>query len=207
MSEVKVVKRITHVAKMPPKPFPAFTTPRLENRKIQAIAIGASTGGPPVLQKILSGLPPDFPAPLLIVQHIAAGFAEGFADWLAGASRFPLHLALNGEPLLPGQAYVAPDGFHLGLGDGLRILLSDQPPENGLRPSVAHLFLSVAQVLGPAAVGVLLTGMGRDGAEELKLLRNKGAITIAQDEESSVVHGMPGEAIKLGAAAWTLPPE
>jgi len=95
----------------------------------------------------------------------------------------------------------------MGIGVGPRIVLNDQPPENGLRPSVANLFRSVTQVLGPAAVGVLLTGMGRDGAEELKAMKEKGAITIAQDKESAIVHGMPGEAINIDAATYVLPPE
>ncbi len=207
MSEVKVVKRI-------PRPFqahiavqPKISTPLLKTAGIQAIAIGASTGGPPVLQKILSDLPQGFPVPVLIVQHIAQGFVEGFTEWLSGASRFPVSVASHGERLEPGHGYVAPDGFHLGVGNGLRIVLSDHAPENGMRPSADHLFRTVAQALGPAAVGVLLTGMGRDGAVGLKTMKEKGAITIAQDEESSVVHGMPGEAIKLGAATQVLPPE
>jgi len=144
---------------------------------------------------------------VLIVQHIAQGFTEGFAEWISNASGFPVRVASHGERLAPRHGYVAPDGFHLGLENGLRIALSSLAPENGMRPSVSYLFRSIAQVLGPAAVGVMLTGMGRDGAEELKTLKEMGAITIAQDEESSVVHGMPGEAIKLGAATYVLPPE
>ena len=108
---------------------------------------------------------------------------------------------------MPGQAYVAPDGFHMGVSEGPRILLSDHAPENGLRPSVAYLFRLVTQVYGPHAVGILLTGMGKDGAKELKTMRETGAITIAQDEKSSVVHGMPGEAIKMGAVSHILMPD
>jgi two-component system chemotaxis response regulator CheB len=102
---------------------------------------------------------------------------------------------------------LAPQDFHMGIGMGPRIVLSDHAPENGLRPSVAYLFRSVAEHLGPAAVGILLTGMGKDGAEELKMMKQTGAITIAQNKESAVVHGMPGEAIKLGAVTHVLPPE
>jgi two-component system chemotaxis response regulator CheB len=207
MSEVRVVKRIPRVFKVDVPERPVLSPPLQRTAGIQAIAIGASTGGPPVLKDILSGLPQGFPVPVLIVQHIAQGFVKGFAEWLSGASRFPVSVASQGELLAPGHGYVAPDGFHMGLGNGPTIALSDHAPENHLRPSVSYLFRSVAQVLGPAAVGVLLTGMGRDGAEELKVMKEKGAITIAQDEESSVVHGMPGEAIKLGAATYVLPPE
>ena len=202
MSEIKVIRRIRPAARAggaaPAAPGPA---------EIQLVAIGASTGGPPALHKILSALPRDLAAPVLIVQHIAAGFTAGFVEWLGGAARFPVHIAAQGELPLPGHAYVAPDGLHMGVSGGPHIELSDQAPENGLRPSVNHLFRSAARVLGPRAVGVLLTGMGRDGAEELKAMKDKGAVTIAQDEASSVVHGMPGEAIKLGAATYILPPE
>ena len=109
--------------------------------------------------------------------------------------------------ILPGHVYIAPDGFHLLLEAGGRIHLSDAPPENGLRPSVAALFRSVADVYGKSAVGVLLTGMGSDGAEELLQLKRKGAVTIAQDKASSVIYGMPGEAVRLGAAAYVLAPD
>ena len=207
MSEIKVVRRIPWATKAHVVAPLTIAMPLPRSTSIQAVAIGASTGGPLVLQKILSGLPPDFPVPVLIVQHMAQGFVEGFAQWLSEASRFPVRVASQGERAVAGHGYVAPDGFHLGLENGLKITLSGLAPENGLRPSVAHLFRSVAQVLGPAAIGVLLTGMGKDGAEELKTLKETGAITIAQDEASSVVYGMPGEAVRLEAAAYVLPPE
>ncbi len=206
MSEVKVVKRWPRLRKEAPPP-----TPGVEIRKalpaIQVVAIGASTGGPIALQTILSGLPSDFPVPLLIVQHISAGFVEGFAQWLAQSSGFPVHIASEGEYLLPGHAYVAPEGFHMLVKARNRITLSRAEPKDGLRPSVSYLFGSVAQAFGQNAIGVLLTGMGKDGAQELKLMKDMGAITIAQDEASSVVHGMPGEAISLSAATHVLPPE
>jgi two-component system chemotaxis response regulator CheB len=103
--------------------------------------------------------------------------------------------------------YVAPDGFHMTVAGNGRILLNTSAPENGLRPSVSCLFRSVARAYGPSAVGVLLTGMGTDGALELKLMKERGAVTIAQDKETSVVHGMPGEAIRLSGASYVLPPE
>ena len=205
MSEIKVVRRIPRAAREAAcSPAPDRAAP---GATIRAIAIGASTGGPPVLQRILSRLPRDLPVPLLIVQHMAAGFIRGFTEWLSGASSFPVHIASPGEVPLPGHGYTPPDGLHLGLDSNARIMLSDLPPENGMRPAVAHLFRSVAQVLGPGAAGVLLTGMGTDGAKELKMMKDRGAITIAQDEASSVVFGMPGEGVKLGAATYVLPPE
>jgi two-component system chemotaxis response regulator CheB len=173
-------------------------------KEVRAVAIGASTGGPPVLHKLVSGLRKDFPAPLLVVQHIVPGFSEGFMEWLRGSSAMGVRLATNGELAEAGQVYLAPDGFHLGMDEHGRLRLSAEPAENGHRPSVAHLFRSVAEACGAQAVGVLLTGMGKDGAAELKMMKEAGAITVAQDKESSIVHGMPGEAIRLGGASYTV---
>jgi two-component system chemotaxis response regulator CheB len=207
MSEVKVVRRWPRSK----AGSAAASAPRVRTSKapaeIRVVAVGASTGGPIVLQTILSRLQKDFPAPVLIVQHMAPGFAEGFVEWLAETTKFPAHIAGPGALMLPGHAYVAPDGLHMGVQSGGWITLSKDAPENGLRPSVSYLFRSVAQVYGPHAAGVLLTGMGRDGADELKLLKDRSAVTIAQDKESCIVHGMPGEAMKLDAAIYVLPPE
>jgi two-component system, chemotaxis family, protein-glutamate methylesterase/glutaminase len=126
---------------------------------------------------------------------------------LAQSSSLPVHVAEHGQSVLPGQAYVAPDGLHMAVGADGRIQLTTDQPENGLRPSVACLFRSVAQAYGQDAVGVLLTGMGKDGAAELKLMKERGAVTIVQDRDTAVVHGMPGEAIRLGGATYVLPPE
>jgi two-component system chemotaxis response regulator CheB len=207
MSEVKVVRRIPQRKRegMFPGPDAAYA-PRTAN-EIQVAAIGASTGGPPVLQRILSGLPDDLSFPVLVVQHITRGFTEGFSRWLSETSHFPMHVASNGERALPGHGYIAPDDLHMEIRPGPVIALSDHAPEDGLKPSIASLFRSVTKVSGPAAIGVLLTGMGRDGVEELKAMKENGAITIAQDKESSIVHGMPGEAIKIDAAKYVLPPE
>jgi two-component system chemotaxis response regulator CheB len=172
---------------------------------IAAVGIGASTGGPLVLQTILTGLPKDFSVPLLIVQHIAQGFLPGLVDWLNQTTGVKVHIAAHGTAILPGHAYLAPDGLHMGLSGRGHIALSGAEAEGGLRPSVAHLFRSLTRCCGTDAVGVLLTGMGKDGAEELKRMKDIGAVTIAQDRASSVVHGMPGEAIALGAATFVLP--
>ena len=205
MSEVKVIRRWPRrEAKAPAAPDRAIELGPAK-AEVKLVAIGASTGGPIVLKTVLSGLPKDFQVPILIVQHIAPGFTQGFIEWLALATGFAVIAPTHGEPVLPGRAYIAPDGFHMRLGHDGRIILSADGPENGHRPSVSNLFRSVADVMGRNAAGVLLTGMGKDGAEELRLLREKGAVTIAQDQESSVVHGMPGEAIALDAATYVLP--
>ncbi|MDQ2686473.1 MAG: chemotaxis-specific protein-glutamate methyltransferase CheB [Armatimonadota bacterium] len=207
MSEVHVIRRWprTRPPQTAPPPDPAITKPAATG--IRCIAVGASTGGPPVLNTLLSGLPKDLAVPVLIVQHIAAGFVKGLADWLGQTTGWPVIVAVEGQEILPGHAYLAPDDTHMGVDHQGRIALSRAAPESGLRPSVAHLFRSVVATQGARAIGVLLTGMGRDGAEELKRMRDAGAVTIAQDQQSSVVHGMPGEAIKLDAAVYILPPE
>ncbi|TAN49764.1 MAG: chemotaxis-specific protein-glutamate methyltransferase CheB [Methylococcaceae bacterium] len=171
------------------------------------IAIGASTGGPPVLQTILSMLPRDLPVPVLIVQHMAAGFTASFVEWLAQSSGLPVQLAAHGVCPLPGRVYVAPDEWHMKVAPDGSLVLSKDEAENGLRPSVGYLFRSLAAVHGDGVIAGLLTGMGRDGAAELKLLKEKGAITFAQDQASSVVHGMAGEAIRLDAASYVLAPD
>lgn len=207
MAEVKVVRRWPRRRFGEPTPRPVEMGLAQEPARLRIVAIGASTGGPPVLQTILSALPKDFPAPVAIVQHMATGFSQGFIDWLAPYSALPVHLAAQGETMLPGHAYIAPDGMQMKVASHDRIVLTQDAPENGLRPSVSYLFRSVAEVYGCDAVAGLLTGMGRDGAEELRLLKEKGAVTFAQDKASSVVHGMPGEAIRLDAAMLVLPPE
>lgn len=202
MSEVKVVRRSARV-RPPPAAAPRAVGAEASGR-IGLVGIGASTGGPPVLQSILAGLPKDFPAPLLVVQHIARGFVAGMAEWLNDTTSLQVHIASAGTHPLPGHMYLAPDDFHMGIGRGGAIVLTREDPENLLRPAVGFLFRSLAEVLGPQAIGVLLTGMGKDGAPELKAMRDRGAITIAQDRESSVVHGMAGEAIACGAATHVL---
>ncbi len=204
MSEVRVVGRRSR-----PKPatLPPAVQTTLPAADIRVVAIGASTGGPLVIQTILQGLPPDFPAPVLIAQHIAAGFLQGMVDWLTATSALPLKIAVPGESLRPAQVYFAPDGRHLGVGGDGRVQLAEDDREKGAKPSVAYLFRSVANAFGRNALGILLTGMGRDGAAELKLMRERGAVTIAQDKESSVIYGMPGAAAEIGAALYILPPE
>lgn len=171
------------------------------------VAIGASTGGPPALHAILASLPADFPAAIVVVQHMAPGFVSGFADWLAQLCPLPVRLAGHGETIEPGRVYIAPDGFQTAVAESRRFVLTRCNGDDGLCPSVSHLFRSVADVFGRNAIAVLLSGMGRDGAQELRDLKDKGAATFAQDKKSSVVHGMPGEAIRLDGAKYVLPPE
>jgi two-component system, chemotaxis family, protein-glutamate methylesterase/glutaminase len=207
MSEVKVIRRW-------PRKRPVASALRTgnaglarESARIRVVAMGASTGGPPALETILAALSKDFPVPILIVQHMAPGFIKGFARWLSTSTGMPVHVAAHGESLLPGHVYVAPDDHQMKVEREGRIALTKNDPEHGLRPSISYLFRAVAAVYGADAVVGLLTGMGRDGASELRLLKEHGAVTFAQDRDSSVVHGMPGEAIKLDAAMLVLPLE
>lgn len=205
LSDIKVVKRRRRIE--PHKEGIATPVEPIAKQEIRMVAIGASTGGPPVIQSILSALPRSLCVPITIVQHITQGFTAGFASWLADTTGFNVRVPENGEDCLPGTVYIAPDNAHMVFDHGGRIVLNNDLPDNGLKPSVAHLFTSTARVFRENAVGVLLTGMGRDGAEGLKMMRDMGAVTIAQDRESSVVFGMNGEAVKLGAAMYVLPPK
>jgi two-component system, chemotaxis family, protein-glutamate methylesterase/glutaminase len=212
MSEVKLVRRwpkYRDSKRAEVTPANACVGPSGESaaiRSIKMVAVGASTGGPPVLYEILTGFPQNFPAPLVIVQHIAPGFTKGMVDWISGASRLKVKIAADGEKLLPGHAYFAPEHRHMGVRRDDTILLSDEGEEDRVCPSVSHLFRSVADAYGCEAVGILLTGMGGDGARELKLMKDRGAVTIIQDRESAAVYGMPGVAEEMGAASYVLPP-
>ena len=206
MAEVKVVRRWPKPEAIGRRAAPARVPRTVLAPGAKIVAIGASTGGPIALQTILAGLSPDFPAPLLVVQHISPGFVQGFAEWLGTSSPLPVHVARHGDRPLAGQVYLAPDGAHMGIAADL-IQLDDGASENGIRPSISYLFRSVAREFGPNAAGVLLSGMGADGAADLKYLRDAGATTVAQSKESSVVHGMPGVAIGLGGATHVLGPD
>ncbi len=210
MSQVKVVGRRGRPKSIERAPIgvtPVSSPVQMPALGIQIVAIGASTGGPPALREILVRLPPDFDAPILVVQHISPGFTQGFVDWLNGSCPLNVQLGRNGEKALPGNVYVAPDSCQMGISHSGMIRIQPDNPKDGIAPSVARLFKSTVEAFGERSIGVLLTGMGRDGASELKLMRDKGAQTIAQDEESSIIYGMPGEAAKLGAVKYSLPIE
>jgi two-component system chemotaxis response regulator CheB len=207
MAEVKVVRRRAskRSALREPVVTPAVTSAgRLQ--RVELVVIGASTGGPPVLQTIFSALPPDFPAPIIVVQHIASGFLQGLVEWLQRSVRLRLRIAMHGEQVRPGEIYMAPEGYQTGITRRGRLSITRAPAEHSLCPSASYLFRSAAEAYGDRALGILLTGMGDDGAAELLLLRRKGAVTVAQDKGSSAVHGMPGAAIALGAARHVLDP-
>ena len=181
------------------------TAPSGRARHVRAVVIGASTGGPPALATLLCDLPPDFDVPVLVVQHMADGFVESLATWLDGLSPLPVVLAEHGRRLRPGVVHVAPAGVNTVLRPGLRIELRTPPAGQFHVPGVDTAFTSAAAVCGSQAIGVLLTGMGRDGAAGMRVLRDAGALTIGQDEPTSVVYGMPAAAQALGAVEEELP--
>jgi two-component system chemotaxis response regulator CheB len=168
------------------------------------VAIAASTGGPSAIQRILSELPGDFGLPILVVQHLARGFVEGFALWMSGACSLPVQVAVHGMALRPGTVYVAPDDRHLGVRSGMA-LLDHEPPIGGFQPSGTYLFASVAKVYGSSVIAVILTGMGADGTAGLRAVKQAGGRVIAQDEDTSVVFGMPASAIAEGMADEIVP--
>jgi len=191
-------KRDAAAAPRPPTPMVPRQGP------MQIIVIGASTGGPQALRAVLSSLPGSFPMPVVCVQHIGEDFMDSLVAWLAEASPLPVRKAAQGEIPQGGVVYFAPENAHLEFDHLGRFTLSDAPPHSGHRPSVTVTMRSAARQFGARTVGVLLTGMGRDGADGMADIAAVGGITIAQDEASSVVFGMPREALALGAVQHVL---
>ena len=214
MSEIKVVRRnFTHTNSTTQTNALSEeidnTSPNLSSfdKKAKVLAIGASAGGPEGLRTILSKINPAFPLPILLVQHIDPNFADGFATWLNSFSTINVKIAVQGEKISPGNVYVPPGNKHMKVDNEGNILLTSEKTFSLNRPSIDALFSSIADVYKKNVIAVLLSGMGKDGARELKRLRDAGAYTFAQDEESSLVYGMPGEAVKLGAVCSVLSPE
>lgn len=202
MAEVKVIRHYRRELARKPVPKGHHPQPQPD---VGAVAIAASTGGPPALQSVLEALPADFPAPILVVQHIAKGFVEGFANWLNTAMPLAAKLAEDREPLRNGTVYVAPHDRHLGVSRSGRAVLSNAAAIGGFRPAATYLFQSVGEAYGDKAVAMILTGMGRDGVDGLHIVREKGGLVVAQDDKSSVVFGMPGAAVAEGLTHEVLP--
>lgn len=204
LSEVGVVRRW---ARRSPETGAPPDPPKNSLIRPRIIAIAGSTGAPKVLASILRALPPDIACPVVLVQHISAGFVEGFAMWLDGLCRLPVLIARNGDALKPANVYVAPENRHLRVAADDRIALGDDPPVGNFRPSADCLFESVARSYGAAAIGVILTGMGRDGADGLTAMARAGAVTVAQDPATCVIRSMPSAAIAAGAIHHVIPAE
>ena len=208
MAGVKVVRRSLRTGSPPAmtdKPVVQPAAPAKDpvsiklQKEAQLVAIGLSTGGPPALQTILNNLPSSFPLPIVVVQHISQGFMFGLAGWLSSVTPFRCKVGELGETIVPGTVYLAPDNTHLTFKGSSNLWHDGSEPVDGHRPSATVLLESVAQNFGAKAIGLLLTGMGKDGARGLKAMHEAGAYTIAQDEASSLVFGMPKAAIELNA--------
>jgi two-component system chemotaxis response regulator CheB len=203
MSGIKVVRQRRSFA-APGVSAETFPTPEAGRSPFSVLGIAASTGGPQALEAVLSGLPLDFPAPILVVQHIAEPFAAGFASWLDGVCSLRVTLARENETALAGNVYIAPSGRHMVLRGG-KISLDEGTKVCGQMPSGTVLLESLARERGRSAAGLVLTGMGEDGADGLSALARAGGYAIAQDEASSVVYGMPRAAFLRGGVAEVLP--
>ena len=182
-----------------------FAAPLPASDAASVLAIAASTGGPPALARVIGGLPDGLPLPVLVVQHMGPAFMEGFASWLNGVVSLPVRLAADGERAEPGHVYVAPGDRHLEWAPGGYLRITDAAPVGGQRPAATVLFSSVARHAGARGIGVLLTGMGEDGATGLLAMRQAGAQTVAEHESTAVVFGMPAAAIRLSGASAILP--
>jgi two-component system, chemotaxis family, protein-glutamate methylesterase/glutaminase len=207
MAEVKVFRRRPAAAPSgvaPAAPAGVGTLPR-RRHPAELVAVGASTGGPAALATVLRALPATTPVPILVVQHITPGFDAALTTWLDETTPLTVRLAADGQPLAAGQVLIAPAGSHLGLSAAAQVELRQDPPLSGHRPSATHLFASVARVFGARGVGVVLTGMGGDGAAGLLALRRAGGTVLAQDQESCVVPGMPAAAVAAGAVDEVVP--
>lgn len=186
-------------------PLEALKPWRERGQKV--VAIGASAGGPAALKSILAQLRPDCPWPVLLVQHISSGFADSFCAWLGEQTPLPVRLATAGETAQAGHLYVSPDDHNMGLDEHCQLHLDASPTATLIRPSVDYLFDSLASALRGRVLAVLLSGMGRDGAQGLAKLKALGALTLVQQPASSVVAGMPQAAIELNGASFVQTPQ
>jgi len=196
LSKVKVVSHVRGKRKKPP-PQEAVIKPA--SGQLCLIAIAASTGGPKALLQIFQGLTPDLPAAIVVVQHISDGFSRGLANWLNHETKLTVKEGVAGDTLTSGTAYIAPTGKHMIVKGTGTVALTSDPPLMGHRPSGNILLRSAADIYGTNCIGVILTGMGNDGAEGIYAIKKNGGRTIAQNEKDCVVFGMPKAAIELGA--------
>ncbi|MGB4073932.1 chemotaxis protein CheB [Pseudomonas sp.] len=206
MSQVKIVRRLRKAGE-PMRQQSALQLSGLASSRPQLVAIAASAGGPVAIKSILQALSAQQPWALVLVQHIAPGFLQSFCEWLATFAPGPVAVAVDGQTLVPGTLYLAPEGLHLGFSANRSVLFDDGPLEEYVRPSADYLFRSVARQFGKQAIGIQLSGMGKDGAKGMLELSRTGALTIAQEPSTAVVDSMPLAAIEQRAIGKVLPPE
>ncbi|MET0286862.1 MAG: chemotaxis-specific protein-glutamate methyltransferase CheB [Polyangiales bacterium] len=205
LASVKVVGHRLRAFQRPSNPPPAPTSNGHSRAIATVVALAASTGGPAALRSVLDALPYDFPAPILVVQHLSPGFMPGFVAWLNMSCRLRVKVAEEGDRIERGHVYIAPEDRHLSVTPTLTVRTLTSPPVDGFRPSASVLFEGVAQAYGRHAATAILTGMGRDGVDGLRRIRELGGRIIAQDEQTCSVFGMPAAAIDAGLADYVLP--
>jgi len=209
IAKIRALAGVSHARLTPHRPtedtIPAEPPPH--PRRVEAVAIGTSTGGPTALQAIIPRLPENIRAPILVVQHMPIGFTRSLAERLNARSLVSVHEAEDGEVVVPGKVYIAPAGRHMKVRrrGTVRVYLDDEPRSALHRPSVDALMSAVAHAYGPRAMGVVLTGMGSDGVEGLKAIRGAGGVTLAESEESCVIYGMPKAAVEAKVVDRTIP--
>lgn len=209
-SHMKVIQNEKRESKKAEESLPAFgglpsyTLPKVRTQPVDVVCIGSSTGGTVALTNIIPRLSRDIGVPILIVQHMPRLYTKGFADRLNSLSELEVKEAANGESLVPGVVYIAPGGYHLKV-KNRKIIIDDSEQVNNHKPSVDVLFNAVEKEFGASALALILTGMGSDGAKGLASIKDSGGYTVAQDEESSVIFGMPGSAIKTGKVDRIIP--
>jgi two-component system chemotaxis response regulator CheB len=210
-TKVRVASRVAVVRHIKRRPLPgaqsASGVEPAPGLRYDLLAIGSSTGGPAVLREILSHLPVSYPLPVMLVQHITVGFSDGFIEWLQQYVPLKLRLAKGRDRAEPGTILMAPEGRQMTVLPDRSVVALSEVPIGVHLPSVDALFNSVADSFGARSIGVILTGMGADGVDGLLRIRQSGGITIAQDQASCTVFGMPGEAVRRGAASEVLPPD
>jgi two-component system chemotaxis response regulator CheB len=204
LASVRVIRHLRG-PKRPPPPKQESPVAVMQPTSVGVVAVAASTGGPQILHRMLSDLPADFPAPIAIVQHINAAFAESLSGWLANSSRLKVRLAQDGELLMPGHVLIAPPGTHMVIPFRGRVSLKQGVERDGHMPSATVLLESAAKAYGRRALGVILTGMGEDGAAGMFAIKQAGGVTVAQNEETCVVFGMPGAAVERNAVDHLVP--
>ncbi len=209
ITAVKVMSGVRVIRRRALPVAPVITVPKEpgQRRHFSLVAIGSSTGGPAVLNTILKSIPINFPLPIVVVQHMSIGFMQGLVDWLRGECKLPIIMIEKCTTIRPGHVYFAPDTKHVEFITRGMLTSVHGPQVSFVKPSATVLFHSVARIYGPEAIGVILTGMGDDGAVGLKAMRDRGAVTLAQDKDSCVVYGMPMVAVELGAVGQSLNPE
>jgi two-component system chemotaxis response regulator CheB len=211
VAEIKMLSRvsvITHLlGKTKTRKSAESTGTRPQTKGDRAVGIVCSTGGPNALKKILSMLPADIPAGTVIVQHISEGFDRELTHWLGENSDLKIKQTVDGEVIEPGVGYVCPAGRHTLIGEGGLLTLDDSPPLECFRPSGDLMLSTLARTYGAGAIGVILTGMGHDGARGIKAVKDAGGRTIAQDKDTSLIFGMPRAAIELGVVDKVMPLE